>query len=183
MRSYIATRNVSAVVSGIVLIGLALSGAAYAITDAVFQYSAPKTGYLTIHASAFTPEDSSSVYNNETGIDSIGDACFAAPVNLPHGAKVTQLALWYARHDVGPPASFWLRRLSLGDDSVSNVASVPTPSTNGEYKMAAVTITLADPSIQTVNNARYAYFLELCISDQENVRSGRIKYTYKSAGD
>jgi hypothetical protein len=37
--------------------------------------------------------------------------------------------------------------------------------------------------VQVVNNARYAYFLDLNMSDQEEFYSARIKYTYNSAGD
>jgi hypothetical protein len=181
MRSYLIARNLIAAVSGVILIGLAVSGAAYAVNSAVFRYSAEQTGYLVIPAAAFVPNNPSMVYNNSGAfLDSTGIAEFFASVHLPHGAKITQVAIWYSRDGVGP-TGFVFRRVLLTDRSTSNVALLSTPGTGGQYTMTALNIT--DPSVQIVNNARYAYFLELSISDQEVFYSARIKYTYKTAGD
>jgi hypothetical protein len=181
MRCHLIIRKMTTAFSGIILIGLALSGAAYAISSAAFRYSTPQTGYLTIPAAAFVPNSPSTVYNNFGDfLDSTGNAEFYAPVHLPHGAKITQVAIWYSRDGVGP-TGFAFRRRSLPDNVSSNVALLSTPSTGGQYTVTALNIT--DPSVQIVNNARYAYFLDLNMSDQEEFYSARIKYTYNSAGD
>jgi hypothetical protein len=181
MRSLLTIRKAAAALSGVILIGVALSGAANAINSAVFRYSAEQTGYLVIPAAAFVPNVPSTVYNNGGDfLESTGLTEFYAPVHLPHGAKITQLAIWYSRDGVGP-TGFAFRRRSLPDNSASNVALLSTPSTGGQYTATALSIT--DPSVQIVNNARYAYFLEIGMSDQEIFYSARIRYTYRTAGD
>ena len=75
--------------------GLFLSGAAQAITDTVFRYSAPKTGYYSIHPAAMAPQKSTLNYeiNYSDGALYIStiNSCHQTGLNLPQGAKITSL--------------------------------------------------------------------------------------------
>jgi hypothetical protein len=179
MRGHLTVRNVITVMSGIVLAGLALSGVAYAVSSAAFRYSTPQTGFLMIPAAAFVPETETVVYHSGTELTTTGFGCFYAPVNLPHGAKMTVLTMWYRKNDAVQSGAQFLRKPVIGFPII--VANLIPPSTNGEEKSIAVRIT--DPSLQLVNNAHYAYSIFRCLSDTENFTAARITYTYTSAGD
>jgi hypothetical protein len=180
MRVIVTARHLAIVLSGI-LIGFTVSGVAYAISAAGFRYSAPKTGYLMLPAAAFVPFSDGTIYSNiGDELDTTGEQCFSAAVNLPNGAKMAQLAMWYSKSDAAPE-NLWLFRVSPSDSSTWTLATLTAVNTSGATKSAAANIT--DASLQTVNNARYAYFIGQCISDQEVFASARIKYTYTSAGD
>src|SRR3954447_6275749 len=51
-------RNAAFFAAGGFAAALFLAGAAHAITDTVFKYSTPKTGYLTLDPMAFAPDNS-----------------------------------------------------------------------------------------------------------------------------
>src|SRR4051794_22419011 len=96
-----ATRNAAFFAVGGFAAALFLAGAAHAITDTVFNYSAVQTGYLGLPSAALLPQNSDTQYSS--GDDGAyvrpstnSDSCFKAVVNLPQGAKMTDFALWYA---------------------------------------------------------------------------------------
>jgi hypothetical protein len=182
MRTLVTARHLAIALTGI-LIGFTLSGAAYAISAAGFRYSAPQTGYLVIGAAAFVPQLSTTTYTMDSGLSlaASSSGCFAAPVNLPHGAKITQVAMWYSKTDV--PGGFLLQRVALTDppSSATVIAEIAPLPTGGVIKSAAVNVTNAP--LQTVNNTRYAYAIAQCVSQTETFIGARIKYTYTSAGD
>jgi hypothetical protein len=181
MRRSLTARNVAAAFSALVLMGLALTGAAYAITSAAFRYPRPKTGYLMIPAPAFVVGSRSIDYGrNAVMIDVIGSGCFVAPVNLPQGAKMTQLAMWYTKNDAAP-ANLYFFRASPAQGTSKEIAHLDTANTGGAVKLAAKLIRA--PSLQTVNNVHFTYSLAVCLSDAEVFRTARIRYTYTSAGD
>jgi hypothetical protein len=185
MRTYVTLRNVAIAVSGAVLVALALSGSAKAITDTVFKYSTPKTGFLAIPAAAFSPyTDTDEYYNNgdylypTTG----GGACFKAPVNLPAGAKMTALAMWYLKGDTDTFTISFVRE-KLSDSTLINIVYEVPVSTGGVRKSANYDIT--DASLQTVDSQRYIYLIEVCLgnSTAPTLYAVRIAYTYTNAGD
>jgi hypothetical protein len=180
MRATIAGRHIAIALAG-VLIGLVLSGAANAIVETTFRYSTPQTGYLMIPAAAFAPQSNVDAYsNNGILLDVTGAPCFAAPLNLPQSARITQLATWYQKNDAGS-ASAQIVRVTPSAPSAQNIATLVLPASAGAIHVAAIGVT--DPSLQTVNNARYGYFVLQCLTDQEQLVSARIKYTYTRAGD
>ena len=99
MKKRINWRAVVVPASTAVLVALLLSGAANAITDTVFRYSTPQTGYLALPANVFTPLDDSTAYSvtnrSQLRLDTDDFACFVTPVNLPQGADMTNLTVWY----------------------------------------------------------------------------------------
>jgi hypothetical protein len=180
MRALVTARNIGFVLSGI-MIGLMLSGGAHAIVNGAFRYSTPQTGYLTIPAASFVPASNSTVYSNDgSSIVSTGPQCFRAAVNLPQDAKITQLAMWYSKND-DDPAQLSLDRVTPAEFNTTGIAGLSLVNTGGAGKSAAVNIT--NTSLQTVNNIRYMYIVNNCISDQEFFAGARIKYTYTTAGD
>jgi hypothetical protein len=182
MRSNSTARNVVVALCGVVSIGLALTGAAYAISSAAFRYTKPKTGYLTIPAAAFTPQNPSDAYDNfgfHLNVD--GTVCFVAPVNLPQNARLARLAMWYSKNDA-VQVELVLWRISLpppAGGSPTRIATLSPVNTGGARKAAAVNIT----SLRIVNNARFTYFISQCLSDTESFTGARIRYTYTTAGD
>jgi hypothetical protein len=182
MPGLLTARNVIIALSAALLGGLALGDAAHAIVETTFRYSTPQTGYLSLAAAAFTPADPSAVFNNNGAtLTTTGTACFSAPVNLPQGAKVTQVAIWYSKNDA-TASDLTLFRLALNaHPATDTIVEVPAPSTGGTFKSAAASVT--DPSFQTVNNKRYSYFVSKCVTDSETFLTAQITYTYTSAGD
>lgn len=95
------------------LIGTMFVGAAWAITTKIkgnlvvtgtvtaknFQFSKPKTTMLNVPGSAFVADDnlSSDVdHSNYSGQLDLNGSNAVAPVELPNGAIVTKVVLWYA---------------------------------------------------------------------------------------
>jgi hypothetical protein len=181
MRRVLTARNADAALSGIILIDLGLSGAAYAINSAVFRYSTPQTGYLKIPAAALTPQDPVQPFgNNGASLVVSGNACFYAPVNLPDSVKMTQLAAWHT--STGSNGAFLtLSRQETSNNAVNTFATLAFADTGGARGVTAASI--ANPAMQIVNNVRYAYFIRVCLTGQDDFSGARIIYTYRTAGD
>lgn len=162
--------------------GVLMSGTAHAVTDTVFRYATPKTGALTLLAAAFTPAQHTSTWSNVgwslSGAG--GSTCFYAAVNLPQGAKITNLAVWYAKNDSSGSYLFLTReQLSTGNTAlVGSVLATDSGNVRGG-KQAAIT----NAAVNTVNNLAYGYYLEKCVSSTEVFYGSRITYTYQTAGD
>jgi hypothetical protein len=177
---------VLAAFGGLVL-ALAFPGAAKAITDTNFRYSAPKTGYLTITAAAFTPGVSASAYINNGAVISPSTTnltCWYAPVNLPHGATMSQLALWYVSESPDLVIIQLIRR-TLANAAEGQIVSESAPASGGLYRRASYPITGA---MQTADNARHGYYIRMCLQydgsgSSPQYHGARITYTYTSAGD
>jgi hypothetical protein len=132
-----------------------------------------------IPAAAFVPETETVVYHSGTELTTTGFGCFYAPVNLPHGAKMTSIAMWYRKNDAVQSGGQFLRKPVIGFPII--IANLVSANTNGEEKSFAVSIT--DPSFQLVNNVRYTYSIFRCLSDAESFVGARITYSYTTAGD
>jgi hypothetical protein len=189
MNTYLTSKRTALAAVGGLLAFLSLSGVALAATDNVYRYSTLKTGYLTLLPAAFTPADTTKDYvNNGIAIRPLTAGqqhCWSAPVNLPQGAKMTALALYYQLEN-GDSAlvQFYRKRLSDG------VGSLPVNQalalTGGAYRGANFPIT--DASVQTVNNGQYGYSLFVCFTENGAGTSSifhgaRVTYTYTHAGD
>jgi hypothetical protein len=163
-------------------VAMQIIGAAHAATDTIFKYTTPKTGALTLLAAAFTPAQHTSSWSNiGSSLDGAGGStCFFAAVNLPQGAKITNLAVWYAKNDSGGSYLF-LTREQLSTGNTALIGSVLATDSGGARggKQAAVTNT----AVNTVNNLAYGYYLEKCVSSTETFYGARITFTYQTAGD
>ncbi len=108
-------------------------------------------------------------------------ACFGTGVNLPEGAKMTTLAVWYQSDDVGADPEFSIERQRHSDGTLETVAHVVGQDDSQTRKLATVTVA---STVATVDNQRYSYAFRVCpIAIQNVFRSARIRYTYSDAGD
>jgi hypothetical protein len=183
MRNLITTRNVTAALAAMLLAGLALGDAAHAIVETTFRYSTPQTGYFMIPSAAFAPaDDSGATFGNDgaTMTSPVSTRCFVAPVNLPNGAKMAQIAMWYSNSG-SPSLALKLVRESVLDLSQDQIVVMSIVNSSGAPHTTAANIT--DTSLQSVNNAHYVYFVYQCVKPQETFVAARIKYTYTTAGD
>jgi hypothetical protein len=184
---HISQRALALGAFGGLVLAFAFAGAANAITDTSFRYSAPKTGYLTITAAAFTPGNVASAYINNGAVltpSTTNLTCWYAPVNLPHGATMSQLALWYISESPDL-VIIELTRRTLADGAEGSIVGDAAPASGGLYRRASYPITGA---MQTVDNARYGYYVRLCLQydgtgTTPQYHGSRITYTYTSAGD
>jgi hypothetical protein len=188
MKKLINWRAIVVPTSTAVLVALLLSGAANAITDTVFRYSTPQTGYLAIPANVFTPLDDSTLYNvqnrSQLRLDTDDFACFVTPVNLPQGADMTDLTVWYQNHSAGLAVSL-LRKTNLDIfNGFKELARRILPRGDASVTQEA-NRSIAGPDA-IVDNKDNHYWLEYCARNaaQDGVlNSVRITYTYKNAGD
>jgi hypothetical protein len=159
-------------------------GGALATTSSNFTYTATQTAYLTIGPMSMTPGDSFSANEytfSPTGINttSTGGACFVAGVNLPQGAVLRNLTVFFNSDNKGDlQVNFFRRRLS--DFSFNALISKQPVENSGAYTV----ITYAFPTgSNIINNAGYAYSLRVCFSVGTSYSGARIQYNYKTAGD
>lgn len=187
MKKRINWRAVVVPASTAVLVALLLSGAANAITDTVFRYSTPQTGYLALPANVFTPLDDSTAYSvtnrSQLRLDTDDFACFVTPVNLPQGADMTNLTVWYQNQSATLAVSL-LRNTNLDiPDGFKELARRNLPRGDASVRQEA-NRSIAGAAI--VDNKDNHYWLEYCARNAFTdgiLQSVRITYTYKNAGD
>lgn len=170
-----------------IVTGIFCSPAARAVTDTIFKYQAPKTGYFQLPSGAFTPA-ANVQYRN--GLDYLatledtatnGATCFLSAVHLPHGAKMTKLTIWYSKEN--PPAEsshFYLWRNKADGTADVIVSHSFFDSTGGARTALGVSIPAA---FQAVNNLAYSYPVRMCLAGLDRLYGVRVTYTYTDAGD
>jgi hypothetical protein len=170
------------------VIALYLTGAARAVTDTIFRYSTPKTGYYTIDPLAMAPVTFLATSADAYVIDAIGlfnagsyYQCFSTGVNLPNGATITRIAAWLRSSTNGNP-NVYLHRKALLDGTNERVASQVLNDDTAQRKSVGAN---AVSSVARVNNGRYSYAFGVCLWPGYNdvFFGARITYTYDHAGD
>ena len=148
------------VLSLLTLVYILLGGLLY---SNLVQAQSTVTGYVSVPAAAFVPGSSGWAYVCNGTYISLQDTYgqFYAPVELPHGATVTKVTVyWYD----GGAGNVWceLRRFNSTDYKVmaGNMESSGAPGLGSSHDD---TIAYA-----TIDNSRYAYFLEVRITGQPN---------------
>jgi hypothetical protein len=164
--------------------GLFLSGVAWGINSTVFHYSTPQTASYTIPAAALAPRDSSTNYFHGFGylrVGSIGALtdCFQGPVNLPQGAKITKLAIWYRAGAVGR-VTVDLRRYRFNNGEVGDIAEIT--STDATQTRVSKAVSVSGP-LATINNDAFNYDFSICLGTNDTFEGARLTYTYTTAGD
>jgi hypothetical protein len=161
------------------VVALIAAGAAYALTAKTFKYSSPKTGFVRVSHMAFAVDGGGGAYHNQWngGLESTGDACLNAAVDLPVGSRVRSITFFYKS---GPASDFigelWRRQFAAG---TSKLIVTTNPSNN------AGTPTSVTRNIAAVNQpvtADRAYGVGVCPGTDGTFLGARIKYTYTSAG-
>jgi hypothetical protein len=111
MKACFTSQRAAMAAAGGLVIALFFSGVAQAITDSVFRYSTPKTGFYSIDHLAVTPLRSIDSYLREfnAGLVNTGSqqACFGAGINLPHGATLKAATARY-KSDAGGNPTFYV---------------------------------------------------------------------------
>ncbi len=169
------------------IIGLFLSGAAQAITESVFQYSTPQNGYYSIHPASLSPQHLDQPLNYFIGdeLTTNNVRCFQTGVNLPDGAKLTALRVWYRASTTTPsgPMDFRLFRTALGSGAGNLIGFKKAIIISGER--ATELIALSGPAA-TVHNAQFMYGFSVCmyvVNPDAAFGGARLNYTYTTAGD
>ena len=169
-----------ALVAGGALGTLFVSGAALAITESSYNYTTPKTGYYGISNLGLAPRNHSNEYDNPGMSGGLsGTGCFHRGVNLPQGAVITGLTVYYAGTDEDD-VIVTLTRQRLSDGNQQNIASksMSDVSTNRVSETVPITASRA-----TIANAGYNYGFQVCVDPGGAFFGARITYTYTSAGD
>jgi hypothetical protein len=184
MTNPMTSRSAAFFAAGGFVAALFIAGAAHAITEATFRYSTPQTGHLSLPAAAFGVETDTTAYTNNGLIAasaSAGYADFIAPVNLPDGATMNGLSIWY-KPTSGNTMTVELARQRLSDGSLDFIVFQEPAGTSGVRTLTSYPIT--DAAMRTVDNTHFAYYMVMAISTPNDWFYGaRITYKYSSAGD
>jgi hypothetical protein len=184
MRKHITLRHAGYFVAGCIVTGCLFGGAAQAITDTVFRYSTPKQGYLQLDPAGFTPLSNEGpgsyriFYVYDAFIQTtVADACFGKSIELPHGATLTALSVWYQK---GTHISLYRHHVAAGTATSTQIADRTFTSTQSDVRAGNVPIT--GPS--AINNQSFSYAMIVCLPQTDNLFFGaRVAYSYTTAGD
>jgi hypothetical protein len=185
MNTYLTSRRLALVAAGGVLAALSLSGVAQAVTDTIFRYTTTKTGYFGIDFMAMAPSNAAAADNyqigNLTGLTATGVRCFNTGVNLPHGARMTQLVVWTTSGATSNPATAMYRH-RLPDGSTDEIVpSYLIVDDSGNRKQTNIPI--ANNTIAVVRNTGYTYGFAVCLGSGDTFHGARVAYIYFQAGD
>jgi hypothetical protein len=122
-------------------------------------------GYLMLHASAFRPVTHDLQYTNGLIIQTLPTSPvttyrYTAPVELPQGATIKQVTLYFRDNDPAQFASVTLWQMGMPGSSASGLATVNSPvlGTTGDTYLQTTL-----PSSPVVNNQANAYYLDLIL--------------------
>jgi hypothetical protein len=159
---------------------------AIAWSAADFVYDTPQTGYYSIHPMSFAPdgaEGSGGYFNRwDRGRllpDRATQQCLNTGVNLPDGAIVKEVQLWFSSNG-NYPLYTALVRTALATGQGGSIAG--GESTDASNTRVSRTRTV-DAAVATIDNAKYQYGFGVCIQGNTTFQGARIKYTYTRAGD
>lgn len=153
---------------------------AFAIDSSAFNYTTPKTGYLSVSPMDFAPDGSSSAanpyFNSWFGNVLTGNGCFNTGLNFPHGATVTSVRVWYSGALF---INFTQTELATGTTGPSLQQSFPT---NGTTDRRTSILAFGTPALK-IDTLKYSYALGICVGPDDSFRGARMQYTYTNAGD
>jgi hypothetical protein len=163
--------------------GFSIGNTAEATTSSTFTYSAPKTGFYSIDPMAMAPRTTSSAGNYAIELSPIrlisGGGCYTTGVNLPHGVKVTNVAVWYSSAGTSDvDVRLFRSRLSDGSSTLLLDRVIADNTNTRKSVVATVNSTLA-----TIGNGVYTYGFIVCFATGDAFYGARITYTYQNAGD
>jgi hypothetical protein len=125
------------------------------------------TKTLTLPAAAFKPIEDEEVYDNSghwVGNWTSPGAYYAANVDLPSEAVVTGLSLHWYDDLAGDQVTAWLRRVTLADGAVDNMASVasPVPAQPGGFGVERTTSII----FRDINPLEFSYLVVMYLPEQ-----------------
>jgi len=152
---------------------------AWAITDTKFTYSTEQTGFLTISPMDMAPDGDSSAskpwFSSWGGMTLTGDGCFQTGVNLPQGAKITEVRVWYSKK-----IFFEFRAAKLVDGSSTVIVG---KDVQGDGSTTRRSFGLPPTAETIVDNRGRMYGLGVCLAPGETFNGARIVYKFTNAGD
>jgi hypothetical protein len=185
MRKHITLRRAAYFAAGAIATACLLGGAAQAITNTVFRYSTPQRGYLMLDPVGFVPltNEGPGSYNifyyYSGGISTTAaNSCFGKSIELPQGARLTSLQVWYKKR-----VSVTLLRHKPSDGSVTHLVDKTFATAQATIRPAN-TVIVAGPNVKTINNQVFGYGLVICLPQTAGSFYGaRVTYSYQTAGD
>jgi hypothetical protein len=180
-------RHIMTLAVGVLAGAIVAGGAAVAITSNTFTYSSAKTGHLALSPMAFAPDAVGSTapndYLNDWNDGSLnspdGSRCFNAGVNLPNGAKIKSLRVYYSTTNE-PDFHGSLFRQNPATGTVTQLAHVDGVDESGQRATGADAVPTTK---QIVRNDTFEYGVGVCATVDALFFGARITYTYRSAGD
>jgi hypothetical protein len=171
--------------SSLLLGSLAVGGAAHAITDNVFRYSTPQTGFINVPPTAHVPQYYADqyAYQNNGVLKVLTNTltCFRAVLYLPDKATIREFSVWYSNS--GGALSLTLLR-NENSEPGEQIASKVLADTGSVNTVARAKKTISGAGSR-VDNEHYGYWIQYCA--QNSLNSGlfnvRITYSYTNAGD
>lgn len=140
-----------------------------------FEFSAPKSNYLSIAGDAFVSgsNDSffSSIGNGGAYISSAGQGWLVAGVNLPHGATINRVRFFVTDTSAAGDMSLHLERLRNGFSGFTAIADLDTTGFNGTF-LERIDSTISNP---VVDNNLYHYHLRIYSDNWSGSPSMRIQ--------
>ena len=146
----------------------------------LFAVSAsPGHGYVSVSAAAFQPRYDGYQFTNHglyvTNSNGTSDD-WIAPVQLPHGARVTKVIFYYSDSDSGNDVRIRLYRSPFSMEAF-DMADLESLGSSGGGSVETISINYAD-----VDNAQYEYFFHLTIpTDLTGAYGVVIEYTYPAS--
>lgn len=154
-----------------------------ALTAGNFNYSAPRTRYLSIPAAKFVPVESSTTFSYDATGGLVwgggGSDVFRAPVELPHGATITNFR-FTARDDVWVPMYYVAADLTRWSVGGSNEVMAEN-TTAGLSAPGWVDLDIAVVTNSTIDNSKYSYFVAAnfdAMSAGSAMQIGSVVITY-----
>jgi hypothetical protein len=169
------------------IVGLFMSGAAQAITENIFRYSRPQTGSYSIHPASLSPQHLDQPLNFFIGDELVTNniRCFQTGVNLPDGATLTNLQVWYKASTTTQfgPMDFRLFRTALGSGAGRLIGFKKAVIISGDRATESIALSGADA---IVHNRQFMYGFSVCmyvVNPDAAFGGARLTYTYTTAGD
>lgn len=130
-------------------------------------FGMPQQGNISVPFSAFVANyNANATYNYEYGLRNYNTAgtlvCYA-PVQLPHGATITNATIYFYDND-DDYFYFYFERGNMTDrwDIIGSANNAPGSDTPG-YTYVGLSGSYPNPAYATVDNSNYYYYLELYI--------------------
>jgi hypothetical protein len=182
MRDFLKPTRAAFIVAGSLVAVVAGMGSAGAVTDIIFKYKTPKTGYFTVGPMSLIPDSAGATgdyVSNYAAGTFTGQGCFNTGVNLPNGATITKIAVSY-KSGVAHDIDVLMSRFPVAGGVPQAVAQQTIVDNKDLRKMVALTPVAANA---VVNNLSFAYGIAFCLGTGDTFYAARILYTYDNAGD
>ena len=118
-------------------------------------------GYISVNGTGFKPYLSTAGYSNVGGcLDARTDTSYLAQLQLPHGARITQIVAYYS--DLNPSGDILLELVRFPFESTfsSAILGKYLPDTTS---LSSTILTLGSPAV--VDNSQNSYLLRASFSD------------------